>query len=313
MVAQEPARSAGRTAPCPTRRGSLLALVALVTVGLAHATPAAAQQESSAAGMTDLEEPSRKPTEVTILGRRPPTDWTERLSPEWTQTRGFAGTRFWLLDPGKMELEAWYTADVDNNGVKGDLEHLWQLEFMMGVVPHVQLDVYFNYAAGTTDGPHIEGAQIEGRFSLARHYGDIFANPTLYVEWHPQTDGPNRGEVRLLLGGQLFTRRLHAVINPYLEQNLDRGPDGTFQSDREVGSTGALGYAVVPRVLQLGGEFKAGADQEGGASYKTVVKVGPSVWIGLFKERVRITFSGLFGLTRASDTFNPILVVGYHL
>jgi hypothetical protein len=273
---------------------------------------ASAQQESATPAMPQPEAPSG-PVEVSVHG--------ERRSPEFTQGRSFGATRFWLLDPGQQEAEAWYSARFRHNGDPNDTEHLWQFEYMIGVLPHVQLDTYFNYAWDKENGYHIEGAQIEGRFAIGRHYGDIWGNPALYLEWHPQTNGPNRGEIRILLGGQIFSPRFYGALNPYLEQNLDAGlqSDGkkAFISDREVGASAALGYAVVPGRLSIGAEVKAGADQQGltglsPSTYKAVALLGPALWLNLLKGHLRFTYTGLFGLTNRSDAYYPIFVVSVH-
>ena len=274
---------------------------ALLALGALPRT-ARAQQESAAAAMP-RPEPEPKAIEVTVPGAP--------RSPSWTQGRTFGATRVWLLDPGEQEAEAWYSARVNHNGVAGDVEHLWQIEYMIGVAPHVQLDVYFNYAHDS-EGFHIEGAQIEGRFSLAKRYGDIWGNPALYVEWHPQTRGPNRGELRLLIGGQILSPRWYGAINPFWEQNLDKGADGKFSSDREIGASGAIGYAVVPQLLSVGAEIKAAADQQDGTTYKGVAELGPTMWLTLLKGHLRFTATALFGATRKSDSFYPIFVMAVH-
>jgi hypothetical protein len=286
----------------PTLR-FLLAAVAIPTILAVSlsAGSAFAQQESAAAAMPRPEPPA-KPVEITVVG--------EPKSPTWTQGRSFAATRVWLLDPGEQEFELWYSTRISHNGTSGDNPQLWQIEYMKGVAPHVQLDVYFNYQHDDT-GFHIEGAQIEGRFSLARHYGETWGNPALYLEWHPQTRGPNRGEVRLLIGGQIFSPNFHGAFNPFLEQNLDSGPDGKFSADREIGASAAFGYAIIPGMFSLGAELKGAADQQDEKDYKGVFKVGPSLWLNLFDSHFRITYAGLIGVTKRSDAFNPFLVLGY--
>jgi hypothetical protein len=286
-------------------RKQLLSAAAAVLAATEWVLPARAQQESAAAAMPRPAS-TQEPIEVTVQGAPP-------RSPAWTQSRSFGATRFWLLDPGEQEAEAWYSARIAHNGVRGDDEHLWQLEYMIGVAPRVQLDVYFNLAAGGGESLHIEGAQIETRIALARRYGEIFGNPALYLEWHPQTNGPNRAEVRFLLGGELATPRLRAAINPFVEQNLDAGPDGTFHPDREIGAAGAMSYAVVSDWLSLGAEVKAAADQQDETSYKPVVKAGPALWLALWRDRLRFTSTGLVGLTRQSDRYNPMFILGLRL
>jgi len=277
-------------------------MAALLALCELSASEASAQQEHAAAAMPDAE-PASRPNEVSVVGAP--------RSPAWTQGRTWGTTRFWLLDPGEQEAEAWYSARLRHNGVSGDNEELWQLEYMIGVAPHVQMDVYFNYA-NDPSGAHIEGAQIEGRFALARHYGEIWANPVLYLEWHPQTRGPNRGEARVLLGGQLLSPRVYGAINPFIEQNLDADVDGVFRSDREMGATAAVSYAILPGRLALGAEMKLGVDQEGGATYQGVAGVGPGVWLRLLDGHLKVTYAALVGLTSRSDAYYPIVVVAVH-
>ena len=115
----------------------------------------------------------------------------------------------------------------------------------------------------------------------------------------------------MLIGGQIFSPNLHGAFNPFLEQNIDTGPDGKFSSDREIGASAALGYAIIPGMLSVGAEIKGAADQQDEKDYKGVLKVGPSVWLNLFNSHFRITYAGLIGVTKRSDTFNPFLVLGY--
>lgn len=287
----------------PMLHRSVCVQVTSLWVVLALTGVASAQQESAAAAMPQPE-PRRGPIEVTVRGDQP-------KSPVFSQGRPWAATRFWVLDPGEQEAEVWYSSRINHNGVKGDSPHLLQVEYMAGVTPRVQLDVYFNYKF-EGDKSQIEGAQIEGRFALARRYGEIWGNPALYLEWHPKTRGPNRAEARLLLGGEIFRPDLFGAINPFFEQNLDEEADGKFVSDREIGFTAALSYALLPGRLSLGAEIKAAADQQDEIDYKAVVKMGPAVWLSLFDGFLRVTYTGLFGLTSRSDAYNPIVILGIH-
>jgi hypothetical protein len=267
-------------------------------------TPAVmAQQESAATVMNEPTEPPAAGNTVVVEGG------PNAPSPHWTQTRSFAATRFWLLDPWRQSVEAWYTVAAHHDG-EDVTKHLWQIEYMVSPFRGFQLDVYFNYVKETGDDAHVEGAQIEGRFAPWR-YGEVFLNPTLYLEWHPQTRGPNRGEVRLLLGGEI-TRRLRGAINPFIEQNLDSrdGVRDHFIADREIGVSAAASYAVIDRHLALGGETRLVKDQQGGTTYQNVAKVGPAIWVSNEDGTLFLTSSVLFGLTDKSDKVNAIVVVG---
>jgi hypothetical protein len=280
-------------------RTSTLVLAAFV---LAAPSVALAQQESAAAEMPLGTKPPPKPIEIQVVG-----------SPTWTQSRTFTTSRMWLHDPGTQALELWYTGEFRHNGVAGDNEHLWQLEYSMGVVKHVQVDVYFNVAKDE-EGYHWEGTSIEGRFALPDHYGQIFANPVLYLELQQINQGPARGEARLLLGGEIVSPRLHGVLNPFVEQNLNRAQPGEpMETDREAGASAALNYFVVPDYFAFGAETKLAADQEGGESYKANFGVGPAVWASAWPGGLRLAVSGLFGLTDRSDRLRLTAVLGMRL
>ena len=265
-----------------------------------------AQQESAVTGIRPPDA-TPEPIEVTVSA--------EPRSPTWTQSRSFTGTRFWRLDKGEQEFEAWYTARFKHDGVPGQERHLWQLEYMVSLIKGVQLDVYFNYVKETGDDPHVEGAQIETRIA-PWDYGRIFGNPALYLEWHPQTRGPNRGEVRLLFGGQLVPN-LRAALNPFYEANLDSasGVKADYKPETEIGVSGAMGYAVLPMV-SFGAEARTSAEQQGkpGFSdkhYFSVVKAGPAAWLSFAEHRLHVTAAVLGGLTRDSDAIAATLIVGY--
>jgi hypothetical protein len=292
---------------------SIVATSVVVSI-LTGAAGARADNESAAAVVNESDDEPKKttttnPNELVVQGAS--------QSPSFTQSRQFTTTRFWLLDPGKQAIEAWYSSRIQKDGAKDGngetTKHLWQLEYMFSPVRGLEVDLYFNYEWDKEQKYHIEGAQLEARIAPWR-YGEVFLNPVLYVEWHPRNRDVNRGELRLLLGGEIV-RRLRGAINPFVEQNLDSaGPGSTFLADREIGVTGALSYAVIDKVLSLGGETRFVADQQGMESgYNKVAKVGPAFWLRLVEERMFLTGSFLFGLTSRSDRYNPIVILGVHL
>lgn len=278
------------------------AIAAALLVSPAFVRRAGAQQESAAAAMPEPPGQPSTSSQIVVQGRA-------ATSPAWTQTRTFAATRFWLLDPGRQAIETWWTSRRRKDGNAGETEHLFQLEYMVGATRGFELDVYFNYQHDAAQGYHVEGAQLEARVAPWR-YGEVFLNPTLYLEWHPRNRDANRGEARLLLGGEVVPR-LRGVLNPFVEQNLDSpGGGAPFAPDRELGMTGALSYAVIERHLMVGGETRLVADQQGGDRYQRVAKVGPAMWASFDEGHVFVTTSLLFGLTSHSDAFNPIVVLG---
>jgi len=290
------------------RIASLVAFALLST----FASTAPAQQESASSVVSGEEEtkPTKTEEENGVVVKGGPR------SPSWTQSRTFTGTRFWRLDPGQQEFELWYSARLKKDGDPEVNRHLWQAEYMVSLIRGLQFDVYFNYQYDKEHGPHIEGAQIEARIAPWR-YGEIWGNPALYLEWHPRNRDANRGEARLLLGGQLGLPRLRGAFNLLWEQNLDSptGAKADYLADREIGTTGAIAYELIPHVFAVGGEGQFKLDQQGEdvslRDAARVVKAGPMFWVRLVEGHLHLTASALIGLTDKSDRYNPIVILGY--
>jgi hypothetical protein len=204
-------------------------------------------------------------------------------SPEWTQDRSFTSTRFWLLDPGQWEVETWLRTRIypEVGGVTAPAELLMQVEAEIGVLPHLQIDVYENVTFNQEDDGvrrmQQEGNQIEARIAIPSYYGQIPTNPVLYFEWHPRHNAPDRFEFRLLLGGSP-TKWLYLAANPYVETNVEStdvatatlGPmnqpmlahQSKFIADMEFGTTLAAGFRITDW-FRLSAEMKIGADMLG--------------------------------------------------
>src|SRR5262249_35711431 len=125
-----------------------------------------------------------------------------RRSREATPQPPFAGPRFWRLDPGRFEVEQWWRVRQHRDG--SGSEHLLQTEIEIGLSPHIQIDIYENLQVQPGQQIDQEGNQIEMRYSIASSYGQIWGNPTLYLEWHPRHNAPDRPEGRVLIGGTPF-------------------------------------------------------------------------------------------------------------
>lgn len=225
-------------------------------------------------------------------------------SPPTTQDRLFAGTRFWRIDPGHYEVQTWWRMRQPRDG-KGS-EHLFQAEIEIGLTPHIQLDIYENLQLNPGEHLRQEGNQIELRYSIARSYGEIWGNPTIYLEWHPRRDVPDRAEGRLLLGGEIVPHVVGAA-NFYYEQNVDTGTkEGR---DAELGVVTAASYGLLDDHLRLGGEVKVGLDQHGGSKFQPLLEMGPNVLVRV--EHFKLTATFFIGLASDDPRFEPIVIVGY--
>jgi hypothetical protein len=282
--------------------------VAIAAAALASSPSALAQQDSASHGMGEAVDESQKKPSAQSAPPEAVEVHGEKATPPIATSRPFAGTRFWLLDPGQQSVELWYTGRYSKEGVRGFDEHLWQAEYAYSPFRGLQVDVYANFLANNDQDFHVEGAQIEARIAPWR-YGEVFMNPALYLEWHPRWGDADRGEVRLLLGGRLFSSRVYAVLNPFFEQNLDApGPGQAFGSDREMGASLGSGYLIVDNRVLLGAETRWAADQQGGTTYKLTAQAGPAFWATFMDGHLRVTATALIGLNGTSDVFRPIVV-----
>ncbi len=270
--------------------------------------------------------PPAPPYQTRVFGHRP--------SPPWTQDRNFTSTRFWLLDPGNFEAETWVRTRVFDHG---PTELLLQQEIELGVVPHLQIDLYENITNVDANGnPNWsqEGVQIEARIAIPSYYGQMFANPVVYLEFHPRHNQPDRAEVRLLLGGAP-TRWFFLAINPYVELNVEptdmqsavlvNGAPAiktvtSFIADMEFGTTVAAGFRVTDW-LSMSAETKIGADMLGDPNNQLhfVWYFGPGFIVKPLPARIRkhlkIMGTMLFAMPgtatgAGAQRYEPLFIVG---
>lgn len=260
-----------------------------------------------------------------------------RPSPTWTQDRSFTSTRFWLLDPGTFEVETWLRTRIPHSidGVRAPAELLMQHEIEIGVWPHVQIDLYENITFNVEDDgvrrAQQEGNQIEARIAIPSYYGQMFANPVIYLEWHPRHGEPDRAELRLLLGGAP-KRWFYLVVNPYVETNVESTDVYTvstdpmrtvvhttkFLADMELGTTIAAGFRINDR-LRLSAEMKIGADMLGDEDNQLhfVWFLGPGFILKplppKYAKYLKVMATCLFampGTHSGAQQFEPLVILG---
>ncbi len=228
------------------------------------------------------------------------------VSPPATQDRVFAGSRFWLLDPGRYEVESWWDHKF---GPDGKSEGLLQLEVEIGLAPHLQLDLYQNFTVGDA-GYNVEGNQIELRYSFGRKYNDVPLNPVLYLEWHPRKHAQDRAEVRLLLGGDLPRQGLWAA-NLFAETNVNYFKSlGNEGADAELGVTAAASIPLATAV-RVGAEARGGVDQHGTTSFYPMVLVGPNLLLRAPSVGLKLTTTVFFGLAPMDPRVRVLTIAGW--
>jgi len=161
--------------------------------------------------------------------------------PRWTATRRFPTTRAYVVPEGKVEVELWGRATIEDDVTK--YRFLQEIEF--GLPYRFQFDFYFRQDLRDfeTDTAGV-ATQFELRWALA-DWGKIFANPTLYLEYILKDGSPDVLEPKLLFSGEL-AQAWHAALNLTLEQEL------SGEGEREWGVTAGLSYSLVDAVLGLG-------------------------------------------------------------
>lgn len=167
--------------------------------------------------------------------------------PSWTDRRRFPGTRVYVAPPGTFTFEFWLENKTPFDG--GDVRFRSLYEVAIGLGHRLQLDLYLRTEQKGGDAMRVESERVELRWALA-DWGVIPGNPTLYLEWIRQTEGPMKGEVKVLLGDS-FSERLYWGLNLFYEREL-------WGSDQahEYGLTGGLSYSLIANKLSLGVETR---------------------------------------------------------
>lgn len=209
---------------------------------------------------------------VNVVGEPAPLREDELIGPyaqpRWTATRRFPTTRIYVIPEGKVELEYWYRPTFDRDG-QVPTRMLAELE--VGLPFRFQLDVYLRTDQENWDSGFEFGQQIEVRWALA-DWGEIWGNPTLYLEWIGLDGRPDKIEPKLLLGGEL-TERWHWGVN--LVAELETGGDREY----EYQFTGGLSYTVLDSTLSIGVENTLSLTDVQGSrgNFSTSYLIGPSL------------------------------------
>jgi len=239
----------------------------------------------------------------------------EYAQPRWTARRRFPTTRLYVVPPGTAQFEAWLETKTPF-GDPGDTRFRSLYELELGLGHRLQLDLYLETLQQGTEAWAVSSEKAELRYAFA-DWGVLPGNPTVYLEWTRQHEGPHKGEIKLLLGDE-FAPRWHWGVNLVFERELGGAAQG-----HEYAVTGAVSYTVWDQIFSVGAEAKVeGVDVRGHRfdfnGYEFLA--GPSLqWrpvrhshldlVALFGvETERADASSPFG-TQA--LFEPTLVVGW--
>jgi len=245
------------------------------------------------------------PTFVTAVGALREEDRIGSYGqPRWTAARRFPTTRVYVVPEGVVELEYWSRVRVPKEG-KSSVETQYEIEF--GLPHRFQLDLYHvttkEGEEGTLDNTE---QKYELRYAFA-DWGDLWMNPTAYLEYVMRNGQSDKVEYKLLLGDELAPA-WHFGTNLVLEHELG----GAGENEYEI--TAGLSRTLLDEKLSLGAELQASltdvhADR---GNYEEQLEIGPSLqWRPL--PQMHLDFAPLIGIgsdSRAADLF---FVLGWEL
>jgi hypothetical protein len=226
--------------------------------------------------------------------------------PRWTASRRFPTTRVYVIPEGKFEFEWWTERNVPRDG---NAETTYLYEFGMGLPHRLQLDIYQGFSK--TDNTYKASQQsIELRWAMA-DWGELWGNPTWYYEYTIQDGGPDKQEIKLLLGDE-FAPRWHWGLNLVREWTLT----DIENREEENGVAAGISYTVKDDELSVGLEVKAARETTllsgGGRKWLTTFKMGPSI-LWKLSARGQLEFVPLIGFGPDSEKSQSWLVISWEL
>ena len=227
---------------------------------------------------------------TTILGQETSGDDLvgPYAQPAWTaRSQRWATTRAYVLPEGHYELEFFYVGSFDGD----EEEHEFLEEIKIGLPHRFQLDLYATQKKERPDQDHFHGDEfkIELRHALA-NWGEIFLNPTLYLEWETAQDGSSEAmEYKLLLAENLapgWAWGLNLIYEDHFNSN-----------EIEYGFSTGVNYEVNNH-FGVGAELEVIWEREHGHTEESVL-LGPSFEYRP-TDRTSLRLVPLFGLTSDS-------------
>lgn len=264
--------------------GLLLAAIATPALADSGALPAPAHQAEADArdptptGDEGSAQPWRMPR-IAIKGKPAPELREEDpigdyQQPRWTANRRFPNTRIYVVPKGKATVEYWQRV----NAPLGDLVNARKIqsyyELELGLGHRLQLDIYLTTEQKGWKGDFgLKKEKLELRYALA-DWGQLWGNPTLYLEWSRVRGDTDFCEGKILLGDQLAPS-WHWGLNLAFETSL--GGEWTH----EFVLSGGISKTLTDQGLSVGLEGKTGVLDKRGSRFKDFVEqahlVGPSV------------------------------------
>jgi hypothetical protein len=250
---------------------------------------------------------------------------TSRRSPSFTQDRQFTNARLWLLDEGQYTVEQWWTGTWGTPrllaGTNNQDDQLLQTEIELGLMPHLEFDLYANFDLSPDDSGNYQfsptgrtGLAAELRVAIGSHWGQIWGNPVLDAELWGQVNEPTRLEGRVALGGAVLTPKLLGAVNFMFARNAIH--DDATGLNYEIKAFPGLSYEVIPDILRLGAEATIGWDSHNtvDAANNTVqfftAQVGPEIVLTAPRNRFKLVAAVLYGLAYWDPPWQSQVIAG---
>jgi hypothetical protein len=286
-----------------------LALVAFAPLLCAAGEPVSAAGQEAASS-------ARPPApETTVIEKR--DDELAPIGPyqqpKWTDRRRFPGVRLYVAPPGAATFEFWGEGKITSDGEPSRLRTMYEVSFGLGY--RLQIDLYLRTQSDGADVLRVESERIELRWALA-DWGVLWGNPTLYLEYIRQTEGPHKAEVKVLLGGAL-SPRLFWGANLFFETEL------WGEQAHEFGVVAGVAYSLLDSKLSLGAETRVELVDTRAARFSPLEVewlIGPTLsWRPVPQAHLLLTAYAGPGFSRgvATDAFSarfvlqPTLVLGW--
>lgn len=221
--------------------------------------------------------------------------------PLWTADRRFVETRVYVRPEGSLEFEYWLIPQAPRHG-HTEIDSQYELEF--GLPGRVQMDIYLTNRVPDPGGPTRTDGAIEFRYAFA-DWNVIWGNPTYYIEYTHQDQGPDQLETKILFGGTAAPR-VHWGWDLTYQRNMGYDNENTFET------TAGVSYAVVDNHFDIGAEFKLQENNFHGSrnQFHDNALIGPSFqWRPI--PRMHIDFTPLIGFTHESEALEAYFVVGW--
>jgi hypothetical protein len=244
--------------------------------------------------------------ETVVKGKQVTLDEEELIGPNkqprWTAARRFPSTRVYVQPPGVFDFEFWTRVKVPREG-QSTIEHQYEVE--MGLPNRFQVDVYAVTEKEGSEGEiDLSEQKFEVRYAFA-DWGEIWGNPTAYLEWVEVSEGVDVVEYKLLLGGEAGPG-WHWGTNFVLEHEVS----GDLTNEHEL--TLGLSRTIQDSKLSLGGEVKASLTDvhSDRGNYEESLEVGPSLQYRPLPA-MHIDLAPLVGIGPESRAMDIYFVIGW--